>query len=105
MESAIGSKENNLEKLMVVMKPTESCVEDESCITSFDVECLTSIAVSPSILSSVNDLQAMGVQYTEQKKQFIALRLNLLRQLMEHYLCFNSRDDFMGSKYREFMIK
>ena len=79
-------------------------VEDD-CMTSFDVECLTLIAGSESILSNVHNLRCMCEQYTEQKTNFIALRLNLLRQFMEHYLTFNSRDDILGRKYRDFMIK
>ena len=105
MESAIASKEAILQKLMVIMKPSESCVVEDDCMTSFDVECLTLIAGSESIVSNVHNLRCMCEQYTEQMTIFIALRLNLLRQLMEHYLVFNSRDDFMGSKYRDFMIK
>ena len=72
-------------KLIVIMRPSESgVVPEDGCMASFDVEC---------------------EQYTEQKTNFIALRLNLLRQFMEHYLTFNSRDDILGSKYRDFMIK
>ena len=105
MESAIASKEDNLQKLMVIMKSSESCVVADGCVTSFEVEYLTSIAGSESILSNVHNMRCMGLHYIEQKQHFIELRLNLLRQLMEHYLTLNSRDDFMESKYRDFMIK
>ena len=107
MESEIGlAKEANLQKLMGIMSPSESGVEpEEGCVTSFDVECLTLIADSESMISNVEHMRSMGLDYVEQKKRFIQLRLHLLRQLMEHYLVFNSRDDFMGSKYRDFMIK
>ena len=106
MESEIAcSKEENLQKLMVIMKPSESCVVADGCVTSFDVECFKLIAGSESILSNVHNMRCMGLHYNEQKKHFIALRLHLLRQLMEHYLTCNSRDAFMGSKYRDFMVK
>ena len=107
MESAIASsREENLQKLMVIMRPSESgVVHEDGCVTSFDVQCLTLIAGSESIISNVQNMSSMGLHYLEQKKNFIELRLNLLRQLMEHYLTLNSRDDFMGSKYRDFMIK
>ena len=102
MESAIGSKEEHLQKLMVIMNP--SSVEDDS-VTSFDVQCLTFIAGSESIISNVQNMRSMSLDYLEQKKNFIELRLNLLRQLMEHYLTLHSCDDFMGSTYQDFMIK
>ena len=107
MESEIGlAKEANLQKLMGIMSPSESGVEpEEGCVTSFDVECLTLIADSESMISNVEHMRSMGLDYMEQKKNFIELRLHLLRQLMEHYLTFNSRDAFIGSKYRDFMIK
>jgi hypothetical protein len=96
MDSVIGSKEDNLQKLMVIMNP--SSVEDDS-VTSFDVECLTFIASTETIVSHVHNLRIMCVQYEEQKQAFIALRLVLLRRLMEHYLTYNSPDAFLGSKY------
>ena len=107
MESEIAcSKEENLLKLMVIMRPSESgVVPEDGCMASFDVECLTLIAGSESIVSNFHNLRCMCEQYTEQKTNFIALLLNLLRQFMEHYLTFNSRDDILGSKYRDFMIK
>ena len=107
MESEIDfAKEANLQKLMGIMSPSESGVApEEGCVTSFDVECLTLIANSESMISNVEHMRSMGLDYMEQKKNFIALRLHLLRQLMEHYLTFNSRDAFIGSKYRDFMIK
>ena len=107
MESEIDfAKEANLQKLMGIMSPSESGVEpEEGCVTSFDVECLTLIADSESMISNVEHMRSMGLDYMEQKKSFIELRLHLLRQLMEHYLTFHSRDAFIGSKYRDFMIK
>ena len=105
MESVIASNEENLRKVMVIMKPSESCVVEDDCVTTFDVECLTLIAGSESILNKVHNMRSMALHYTEQKKNFIELRLNLLRQLMAHYLTLHSCDDFMGSTYRDFMIK
>ena len=107
MESEIDfAKEANLQKLMGIMSPSESGVEpEEGCVTSFDVECLKLIAESESMISNVQNMKSMGLHYIEHKKIFIELRLNLLRQLMEHYLTFNSRDAFIGSKYQDFMIK
>ena len=107
MESEIGlAKEANLQKLMGIMSPSESGVEpEEGCVTSYDVDCLTLIADSDSMISNVEHMRSMGLDYVEQKKRFIELRLNLLRQLMEHYLTIHSCDDFIGSKYRDFMIK
>ena len=107
MESEIAcSKEENLQKLMVIMIPSESGeVPEEGCVTSFDVQCLTFIAGSESIISNVQNMRSMSLDYLEQKKNFIELRLHLLRQLMEHYLTLHSCDDFMGSTYRDFMIK
>ena len=107
MESGINcSKEANLQKLMGIMSLSESVVEsEEGCVTSYDVDCLTLIADSESMISNVEHMRSMGLDYMEQKKNFIALRLHLLRQLMEHYLTFHSRDAFIGSKYRDFMIK
>ena len=107
MESEIGlAKEANLQKLMGIMSPSESGVEsEEGCFTSYDVDCLTLIADSDSVISNVLDMRSLGLDYLEQKKRFIELRLKLLRQLMEHYLIHNSCDDFIGSKYRDFMIK
>ena len=107
MESEIGlAKEANLQKLMGIMSPSESGVEpEEGCVTSFDVECLTLIADSESMISNVEHMRSMGLDYMEQKKNFIELRLHLLREIMAHYLTFNSRDAFIGSKYRDFMIK
>ena len=100
MESAIAcSREENLQKLMVIMRPSESgVVHEDGCVTSL-------IAGSESIISNVLNMRSMGLHYNEQKKNFIELRLKLLRQLMEHYLTFNSRDAFMGSNYRDFMVK
>ena len=107
MESEIGlAKEANLQKLMGIMSPSESGVEPEDgCVTSYDVDCLTLIADSDSMISDVEHMRSIGLDYVEQKKRFIELRLNLLRQLMEHYLIHHSCDDFIGSKYRDFMIK
>ena len=65
MESAIGSKEDNLQMLMVIMNP--SSVEDDS-VTSFDVQCLQYIASKESIVSVVQNLRLMCEQYAEQKK-------------------------------------
>ena len=107
MESEIGlAKEANLQKLMGIMSPSESGVEsEEGCFTSYDVDCLTLIADSDSMISNVDHMRSIGLDYVEQKKRFIEIRLNLLRQLMEHYLIHHSCDDFIGSKYRDFMIK
>ena len=107
MESEIGlAKEANLQKLMGIMSPSESGVEsEEGLVTSYDVDCLTFIAESDSVISNVDHMRSIGLDYVEQKKSFIQLRLLLLRQLMEHYLIIHSRDDFIGSKYRDFMIK
>ena len=107
MESGIDfAKEANLQKLMSIMSPSESGVEpEEGCVTSYDVDCLTLIADSESMISNFEHMRSMGLDYMEQKKSFIQLRLHLLRQLMEHYLIFHSRDAFIGSKYRDFMIK
>ena len=102
MDSVIGSKEENLAKLMVIMNP--SSAEDDS-VSPFDVECLKFIALKENTVSNVHHLRFMCEQYEEQKKGFIALRLLLLRQLMDHYLTFNSPDEFLESKYRDFMIK
>ena len=107
MESEFGlAKEANLQKLMGIMSLSESGVEsEEGCVTSYDVDCLKLIADSESMISKVDHMRTIGLNYVEQKKRFIELRLHLLRQLMEHYLTFNSRDAFIGSKYRDFMIK
>jgi hypothetical protein len=105
MEASNATNEENLQKLMVIMKPSESCVVYDGLMTSFDAECLKSIAGSESIISDVFNMRTLSLHYTEQQKQFVALRLNLIRLLMEHYLTFHSPDDFMGSQYRDFMIK
>ena len=76
MESAIASKEENLQKLMVIMRPSESGVVPDGCVTSYEVQCLTLIAGSESIQSNVHNMRSMGLHYIEQKKNFIELRLN-----------------------------
>jgi hypothetical protein len=81
---------------MVIMNP--SSAEDDS-VSPFDVECLKFIASTETVVSNVHNLRFMCEQYEEQKKYFIALRLLLLRQLMDHYLTFNSPDEFLESRF------
>ena len=94
--------EENLAKLMVIMKPSS---EESDSVSTFDVECLRIIASNEAIVSNVSNLRYMNQAYEDQKKAFVELRLTLLRQLMEYYLTHNSSDTFMDSKYRDFMIK
>ena len=94
--------EEILAKLMVIMKPSS---EESDSVSTFDVECLRIIASNEAIVSTVSNLRYMNQAYEDQKKAFVELRLTLLRQLMQYYLTQNDSDTFMGSKYRDFMLK
>ena len=100
MEPAVT--EENLAKLIVIMKPSS---EESDSVSTFDVDCLRIIASDEAIVSTVSNLRHMNQVYEDQKKAFVELRLTLLRQLMEYYLTQNNSDTFMDSKYRDFMIK